>query len=143
MTWTTWCIIAAVLVIFEVITTSVFFFMCFAVGAAFAAITSYFVGSVPIGVIVFVIGSVLSLYLVRPIFKKATSKSGTVNSNVDALIGEDAVVTEKIMPFKTGFVKVFSEVWRAEADVEIESGDTVKVEKVIGTTLVVKKIYRK
>jgi membrane protein implicated in regulation of membrane protease activity len=140
MTWITWCAIAVVLIILEVVTMSVFFFTCLAIGAASAAIASYFGGSVTIEVIIFITSSILSLYLIRPIFKKMMSKSDTVSSNIDALIGANAIVTEKITPFKTGLVKVFSEVWRAEADVEIKAGDTVKVEKVTGTTLAVKKL---
>jgi membrane protein implicated in regulation of membrane protease activity len=140
MTWITWCTIAVILIIFEIVTTSIFFFICLAIGAVFAAIVSYFIGSIPIEVIIFIIASILSLYLIRPIFKKIISKSDTVSSNIDALIGADALVTEKITPFKTGFVKVFSEVWRADADIGIEAGETVKVERVTGATLIVKKL---
>jgi membrane protein implicated in regulation of membrane protease activity len=140
MTWAAWCVVAVALIILEVATTSVFFFTCLAIGAAFAAIASCFGGSVTIEVIIFILGSILSLYLIRPIFKKMISKSDTIKSNIDALIGANAIVTEKITPFKTGLVRVFSEVWRAESDVEIKAGDTVKVEKVAGTTLTVKKL---
>jgi membrane protein implicated in regulation of membrane protease activity len=67
------------------------------------------------------------------------SKSETVNSNIDALIGATAIVTEKITPLKVGFVRVSGEIWRAESDIELEIGMTVKIENIVGTTLTVKK----
>jgi membrane protein implicated in regulation of membrane protease activity len=76
---------------------------------------------------------------VRPIFKKVIGKSETVNSNVDALIGEKAVVVEKIMPLKPGLIKVLSEIWRAESNVEIEVGEIVNIKYIRGTTAVVER----
>ncbi|GHT09183.1 hypothetical protein AGMMS49532_06390 [Endomicrobiia bacterium] len=67
------------------------------------------------------------------------SKSETVNSNIDVLIGATAVVTEKITPLKTGLVKVLGEIWRAESDIELETGEIVKIKNIDGTTLTVRK----
>ncbi|MDR0800172.1 MAG: NfeD family protein [Endomicrobium sp.] len=139
MTWISWLIIAVILIIFEIATPSIFFFVCLAVGSVFAALAAYFDISSWIRFVIFIVASILSLYLIRPIFKKMINKSETINSNIDALIGMAAVVTEKITPSKIGFVKVSSEIWRAESDVELEVGETVKVKKVDGTTLTVKK----
>jgi membrane protein implicated in regulation of membrane protease activity len=66
-------------------------------------------------------------------------KAKTVESNVDSLIGEKAVVTSKIAPLNPGFVKVLGEVWRAESSVEILEGETVKIKSIDGTTLTVEK----
>jgi membrane protein implicated in regulation of membrane protease activity len=134
-----WLIIAAVLVIFEMLIPSVFFFTCFALGSVFAAVADCFNISSWIEFVIFIVVSILSLYLVRPIFKKMMSKFKTVNSNVDALIGATAVVTEKVTPLKYGFVRVLGEIWRAESDVELETGESVKVKNINGTTLTVKK----
>ncbi|MCA6085203.1 NfeD family protein [Candidatus Endomicrobiellum agilis] len=139
MTWTSWLIIAVVLIIFEIATPSIFFFICLAVGSVFAALAAYFGISSWIGFVIFIVTSILSLYLIRPIFKKMINKSETVNSNIDVLIGMVAVVTERITPSKIGFVKVLSEIWRAESDVELEVGEIVKIKKIDGTTLTVKK----
>jgi membrane protein implicated in regulation of membrane protease activity len=139
MIWITWLIIAAVLIIFEILTSSVFFFICLAAGSVFAAAASYFNISSWIEFVIFIVVSILSLYLIRPIFKRMISKSETVNSNIDALIGAIAIVTEKITPLKTGLVKVSGEIWIAESDIELEIGEAVKIRNIDGTTLTVKK----
>ncbi|OEG71187.1 hypothetical protein ATZ36_16135 [Candidatus Endomicrobiellum trichonymphae] len=139
MIWITWLIIATVLIIFEILTSSVFFFTCLSAGSVFAAAVAYFNISSWIEFAIFIVVSILSLYLIRPIFKKMMSKSETVNSNIDALIGATAIVAEKITPLKTGLVKVSGEIWRAESDIELETGETVKIKNIDGTTLTVKK----
>ncbi|BAG13925.1 NfeD family protein [Candidatus Endomicrobiellum trichonymphae] len=139
MIWITWLIIAAVLIIFEILTSSVFFFTCLATGSVFAAASAYFNFSSWVEFIIFIVVSILSLYLIRPIFKRVMSKSETVNSNIDVLIGATAVVTEKITPLKTGLVKVSGEIWRAESDIELETGEIVKIKNIDGTTLTVRK----
>ncbi|MDR1245216.1 MAG: NfeD family protein [Endomicrobium sp.] len=139
MTWVIWLTIAVVLVICEIATSSVFFCLCLSIGSVFAAGASYLFNSNWIEIMVFIIVSILSLYFVRPFFKKMIKKSKTIESNVDALIGAEAIVTSKITPFSPGFVKVFGEIWRAESIVEILEGETVKIKRINGTTLTVEK----
>jgi membrane protein implicated in regulation of membrane protease activity len=141
MIWITWLIIATILIIFEILisSSSFFFFTCLAAGSVFAAAASYFNISSWIEFAVFIVVSILSLYLIRPIFKKTMSKSETVNSNIDALIGATAVVTEKVTPLKAGLVRISGEIWRAKSDIELEVGVAVKIKNIIGTTLIVKK----
>ncbi|MDR1942782.1 MAG: NfeD family protein [Endomicrobium sp.] len=139
MTWVIWLTIAVVLVICEIATSSVFFCLCLSIGSVFAAGTSYLFSLNWIEIMVFIIVSILSLYFVRPFFKKMIKKSKTIESNVDALIGAEAIVSSKITPFTPGFVKVSGEIWRAESNVEILEGDTVKIKKINGTTLTVEK----
>ncbi|MDR3257156.1 MAG: NfeD family protein [Endomicrobium sp.] len=140
MTWNIWLIIAIVLVIFEIVTPSIFFFVCLSIGSIFATVAAYFNFSGWIEFSVFIVVSVLSLYFIRPIFKKVINKFKTVNSNIDALIGTEAVVTEEITPFKIGFVKVSSEIWRASSDVKLEVSEVVRIKNVSGTTLIVSKV---
>lgn len=139
MTWLTWIIIAIALVIMEVVTPSIFFFLCLGIGAFFAAIAAYFNVSNWLEFGVFAVMSVVSIYTIRPIFKKAMAKQETVKSNVDELVGAKAVVTGKILPSKAGFVKVQSEIWLAESDEEINEGETVIIQEVSGTKVIVKK----
>ncbi|AKL97477.1 NfeD family protein [Endomicrobium proavitum] len=139
MNWIFWIVLAVVLATLEIITPSVFFFMCLAIGALFAAVATFFDVSNWFEFGIFITVSIVSIYTIRPLFKKLMSKSETVNSNVDALIGAQAVVTEKISLQKAGFVKVNGEIWLAESDGEIESGETVKIKSVSGTKVFVKK----
>ncbi|MDR0617982.1 MAG: NfeD family protein [Endomicrobium sp.] len=143
MTLISWLIFALVLIICEVLTSSVFFFVCIciAIGSIFAGFTAYYFASMLwLQISVFILVSILSLYTVRPIFKRMISKTKTTKSNVDALIEAEAVVTEEITSTKAGFVKVFGEVWRAKSDIDIKIGEIVKVKSIEGTSLIVKKI---
>lgn len=139
MTWIVWLIISVTLIIFEMIMQSFFFFFCLSIGSVFAAIISYLNISDWIEFAVFVVASVMSIYFVRPLLKKIFNKSKMINSNVDALIGESAIVIERITPLKFGFVKVLGEIWRAKSlGIEFEVGEMVRIENVSGTTLIVK-----
>jgi membrane protein implicated in regulation of membrane protease activity len=124
--------------IFEITTLSVFF-ICLAIGSIFAAIITSITNSIQIELVVFVIFSVLSMYFIRPIFKKIIGNDRIVYSNIDAILGCEAVVTVKITPTKIGFVKILNEIWRAKSDIELEVGEVVKIKNIEGTTLIVKK----
>ncbi|MDR1784510.1 MAG: NfeD family protein [Endomicrobium sp.] len=139
MTWIVWLIISVTLMVFEMIIQSFFFFFCFSIGSTFAALISYFNISDLIEFTVFAVTSIVSIYFIRPVLKKILCKSKMINSNVDALIGEDAMVLERVTPLKSGFVKVLGEVWRAKSNIEVEVGERVRIEGVSGTTLIVKK----
>ena len=62
-------------------------------------------------------------------------------SNVDALLGKSALVTERIGPHAPGMVKLGDEVWRARlvrddaGEQALEPGATVTVDSVEGVTL--------
>jgi len=140
MTCIIWLMVAIVLVIFEMMVPSTFFFVCFFVGSIFSAIVACLNFSDKTQFAIFIGISVVSLYFIKPTLKKIMNKFKIVASNVDAIIGIEAMVSEKITPLKAGFVKVLSETWRAESDVEIEVGDIVKIKSISGTTLVVSKV---
>jgi membrane protein implicated in regulation of membrane protease activity len=138
MTLVSWLIFAVILIICEILTSSVFFFICIAIGSIFAGFTAYyFVDILWIQIIVFLLVSVLSLYIIRPIFKKMVHKLKTTKSNIDALIEANAIVIEEITPTKAGFVKVYGEIWRAKSDGNIKPGETVKIKSIEGTSLMV------
>ena len=132
-----WIVVAIVLVAIEILTPGVFFFACLGFGALIAGLS---VLLFPLWVAwpVFVIVSVLSIYTIRPLAKRLfvpTQKK----SNVDALVGQKAWVTEATAMPQLGMVKVASEFWRAEADENIPTDTWVVVTAVNGTRLIVKK----
>lgn len=95
-------------------------------------------GSAKIGL--FAAGALSLLYLA--VLRKWLRAKLTVQhrpSNVDAVVGKEAVVTKRIAPREAGLVKLGSEVWRAELTTTDEAprdtGTTVKVEAVDGVTL--------
>lgn len=61
----------------------------------------------------------------------------SIPTNSDALVGKTAKVLKKITPNHPGQVKLEGEIWRAQADKPIETGQTVVVQSVSGVTLTV------
>lgn len=59
----------------------------------------------------------------------------TTATNVDAIIGQKAMVVKAITPAEAGQVKVNGEIWRASADQAIAAGVRVSVDGVSGVTL--------
>jgi membrane protein implicated in regulation of membrane protease activity len=136
--WIIWLIVAAVLGVLEM-TTGTLFFLCMALAAVVASLTSLIpvLGGVPSQVLVFVAASVFfTVYMKR--FADWVSGEPPVKANVDGLIGERALVTQDIDPLHgTGMVKVMGEVWRADATEPIRAGEYVWIEAVQGTKLIV------
>ena len=138
MIWSTWMIAAGVLLVLEIVSPGTFFFICLAIGAVGAGIVSLITMNLWIQVIVFTIISVASMYFVRPFAKKYFNQT-VKKSNVDALIGKTAVVVEQIEPLRSGMIKIDGDLWRAECDNTVASGEQVEITAIDGTKLMVKK----
>ena len=138
MTWYIWLILFLVFLGLEIITTGVFFFLCFSTGALFAMVCSLLGATFQVEMIVFCAVSLASILLIRPLFKKYVAKK-KIETNVDSLIGAPGVVMEKIKATGTGKIKVASEIWLAVSKEDIDVNEKVVVEAVDGTKLVVKK----
>lgn len=135
-----WFALALLLFIVEILTPGVFFFSAVGVGAVITGIFLWiFPGRNIIGWIIFVGSSILTVYFVRPMVKKMFVRQ-PVKSNVDSLIGQKAFVIEKIVPPHLGMVKISGELWRAESNVLVDSGEIVEVVAVEGSHLKVKKV---
>lgn len=114
----------------------------FAIGALAALLSSLLGAPLWLQLLWFVIVSVLSLWLTRPLVKKYVN-ARVQPTNADSLIGKDCVVTEEIDNIRgLGAVKVRGQVWSARMEDEAEKGaigDIVKVIKIEGVKLIVKK----
>ena len=132
-----WLITFFALLLVEFITVGL---VClwFAVGAFFALATSFFTDSVMIQSIVFVVVSVVSLIVTKPLLKKFKVVS-IEPTNLDRVIGKDALVTVDITPSKYGDVDVLGTIWTAASKEELEVGTKVVVEKIEGSKLIVKR----
>lgn len=137
-TWYVWLILFLVFLGLEIMTTGVFFFLCFSTGALFAMLFSLLGATFQVELIVFCIVSLASILLIRPLFKKYITKRKT-ETNVDSLIGAKAIVTEDIKENSMGKIKIEGEIWLAVSKENIAKGETVTIESVDGTKLVVKK----
>ena len=133
-----WWFIAFLVFVFIELITVTLVTIWFAIGAIAAVITSFFTDSVVIQSIVFVVVSVLSLIITKPLVKKF-KKFEITPTNSDRVIGKIADVTKKISPNKYGEVKVFDNVCTAKSDEEIKVGEKVRILSIEGVKLIVKK----
>jgi membrane protein implicated in regulation of membrane protease activity len=138
--WVLWVIAAGVLGIGEMLTMG-FFLAPFAIGAGLAAVTDA-VGAGGLGAwIVFVVVSLLTLIVVRPIARAHMKMPPQLRTGAAALVGKQAIVLERIANHEgVGCVKIDGEVWTARAlddDREIERGARVHVVEIRGATALV------
>lgn len=140
MSWIIWIITAVILVVSEIVTTSLFFFSCLGFGALAAGAASAFGAGLWIQTAVFSAVSLISVMFIRPLLKKYMKKADGKGSNIDEIIGKEAVVTEKISEDAPGFVKIFGETWGAFSESgDIDKGSAVEIIAVSGTRLKVRK----
>lgn len=141
--WHIWAIIALVLVIIEIFTPG-FAVLCLAFGAVAAAVASACSATFAWQLIWFSIVTLAAFVLVRPFLLKTfkRSRSGR-KSGVDALIGRQAIVTERISPVdNTGRASVDGDDWKAVSvnGDDIEKGEKVIIESVESVILRVRKM---
>ena len=136
-----WLIAIALLLLVE-FATSALTTIWFAGGALIALICAFFGGPVWLQVILFIAGSIVLLFLTRPLAVKLMNK-GAVRTNADSLIGKEAVVTERIDNLQsTGTVQNNGQVWTARSvnpEHRIEKDEIVMVRAIEGVKLIVGK----
>jgi len=62
-----------------------------------------------------------------------------IKTNIDAIIGESGYVVKVITSNTDGSVSVRGQLWRARAEEDINNGEEIVVNDIVGTTLIVKK----
>ena len=133
-----WWFVAFLLFLFIELITVTLVTIWFAIGAIAALITTLFTDSILIQTIVFVVVSVISLLITKPLVKKF-KKFDVTPTNSDRVIGKIGDVTKKISTNKYGEVKIFGTTWTASSDEVIEVGEKAKVLSIEGVKLIVKK----
>ena len=133
-----WLIIALIMLIVEALTaglTTIWF-----AGGAFAALVCALLDlPVAVQIVIFFIVSICLLVFTRKIFVEKL-KTGSQKTNVDALIGERAIVEAAIPAYGVGQVKVGGQAWSAvceKPDMEIEAGKLVKIHAIEGVKVIV------
>ena len=137
-----WLIIAIVLLILEIMTAG-FGVICFAIGAALAALAAGLgVDSIAWQIIIFAVVSLLTFIFLRPVvIRFLDKKSQDVKTNADAIIGRKGVVSERIDAEQhTGRVAIDGDDWKAvsEDGSVIEKGTTVEIVKLDSIIVTVK-----
>lgn len=137
MVWV-WLVLAVIFIVIEAITVGLTT-IWFAAGAFVALLLALFKTGPGVQVAVFLIVSLVLLATTRKVFVNKL-KTGSQKTNVDALVGEEAVVLEEITPHNTGLVKVKGQNWTAAAsdkDATIPKDSTVTVKAIEGVKLIV------
>jgi len=136
--WVLWTIAAAALAAGEVATMG-FFLGPVAIAAAVAAIAAAIGLPLELQWAVFLLGSVASLAIVRPIAIRHLRTPPATRTGTAALVGAKAVVLERVDQDR-GRVKIGGEEWSARSydeDDVFEEGARVEVLKIEGATALV------
>lgn len=133
-----WIILFLVLLLIELATVNLVS-IWFAIGSLAAFITSFFTDSILIQLLVFVVISVVSLFITLPIVKKFKSKEKIVPTNLDRVIGKEVDVVKEIKQNHYGEVEVFGTTWTATSKDTFKVGEKAKVVKMDGVKLIVER----
>jgi len=126
--WLFWAIAAVLCLIAELLTGG-FFILCFAIGAAVAAVLSLIFGF-NVQLAVFAAISVLCIFFVRPFALRYLHRNDDHRvSNADAILGKVGMVSQVIESEAYGRVAIDGDDWKAQAEngEEIERGARVVV----------------
>ena len=139
-----WVVALVVFLIVEAVTAGLVS-IWFVFGSLVALICAALDAAVWLQIFWFVIVSVATLVLTRPLVKRYVD-SRSVATNADRSIGRAAVVTERIDNLAaTGAVKLDGVVWTARSTddaVAIETGERVTVRAIEGVKLIVERTVR-
>jgi membrane protein implicated in regulation of membrane protease activity len=133
-----WLIIGVALVIAEVLSGA--FVLVMLGSAALVAALAAALGSGPIiSGVVFAAAAAGGITLARPALMRRMHSDDHIKTNVDALVGKKALVTDTVDAHQ-GQVKVNGEIWSARSYDEtetLEPGRTVTIMSISGATAVV------
>lgn len=137
--WYVWLILAGIFVIAEIATVG-FLIFWLSLGSLCAMLTSFFTDNIIIQTAVFVVTSVLFIFLTRPLAKKLAKTDNTLVTNAFSIIGKKAIVIKEINPtLGVGQIKIDGQVWTAKSTNEeiISEGTEVLILNIDGVKAVV------
>lgn len=141
MNYKYWLVACVAFVILEILPPPThFFFVCMAFGALGASVAALFSSIVWLPWVVFAVVSVALTPLMIPLARFLFTPKPHA-SNVDALLGQKALVTESIAPHAPGVVKIKGESWRAVSDSDqFEKDQWVIVDRIEGASAIVRRL---
>jgi membrane protein implicated in regulation of membrane protease activity len=137
--WLIWAIVAVLLSVGELLTPGMFFLGPVALAAIGSGIVAVFGVGVLGQFLVFIGGSVASVWFLRPIARRHLHMPAALRTGTAALEGAKAVVVQRV-DANGGRVRIGGEEWSARAYMEdqvLEAGTRVEVVKIEGATAVV------
>jgi membrane protein implicated in regulation of membrane protease activity len=138
--WQVWLIAALVAGALE-IKLSGFVMLWFAAGALVASLAAAVGLGINVQLALFTLVSVALFAASRTIFKKAFMRSADrMKTGVEAMVGQEAVVTEALADPHGGTVRINGELWTARSlSGPVAEGDRVVVEQIDGLKLWVRR----
>jgi membrane protein implicated in regulation of membrane protease activity len=137
--WVWWMIATGFLAVGEILTPGAFFMGPVALATLLAAVVALIGAGLVAQWIVFIVGAIASLAILRPIAKGHIRMPARLRTGTAALIGSQALVLERV-DLDSGKVKIGGEVWTARAydeDDVLEPGARAHVMKIDGATALV------
>jgi membrane protein implicated in regulation of membrane protease activity len=134
-----WVLLAVALAVGEVLTPGMFFLGPVALAAGAAAVAALLGAGTVGSLVVFIVCSVASLLVLRPIARRHIRLPAISRTGTDALVGRKGIVTRKI-DRHGGRVRIGGEEWSARAyldDQEFDEGKTVDIIQIDGATALV------
>ncbi len=114
--WIIWTIVAAVLIVVEVM-SQMMWALCLAIGAMAAAACAFFGVDLTWQIVALTIASLVGYLVLLPLFNRwhARHNSREARTGMDALLGRKAVVTHEIRPGRLGRARIDGDNWQVKA----------------------------
>ncbi len=138
MSWIVWLIVAAVLGVAELLTTTLAFGLI-AVAAVVAAVVGAFHLGVPVELVAFIVAAGAGLGFVRPIAIRHIKQPPALRTGAQALVGRSAIVLEEVTEH-SGRVRIGGEEWSSrpyDESLVIPVGTKVDVMQIDGANALV------
>jgi membrane protein implicated in regulation of membrane protease activity len=139
MSWIVWLIVAAVLGVAELLTTT-FAFGLIAVAAVVAAVVAVFHVDLALQLVAFILAAGAGLGFVRPIAIRHIKQPPALRTGAAALVGRSAIVLEEVNE-QSGRVRIDGEEWSSRPYLDdslvIPVGTKVDVMQIKGATALV------
>lgn len=119
-TWIIWLIVAALLIVIEILTQMVWT-LCLAVGCLGALAADLLGIELPWQIVVMALTSVIAYLVMMPFFKRWHDRSSMSNgcqavTGMEALLGRRATVTQDIEPGALGRVRIDGDSWQVRCE---------------------------
>ncbi len=132
-----WLIAGVFLLLLEVGTPGLFFFVSLSIGSFCAALIAFMNFSWYVQCWTAIGGALISFGIFKKLF--ANRKTPSIKTNIDALVSQEGIVIETIEPRKVGRIKIKGEEWPAISAHQaiLQKGTVVKIIRIDGNKLVV------
>jgi membrane protein implicated in regulation of membrane protease activity len=137
--WVIWAIVSVGLAIGEIFTPGLFFLGPVALAGVVTAVVALAGAGVIVQLVVFILGALASLALLRPIARAHIRMPSRTRTGTAALVGRKALVVQRV-DVHSGLVRIGGEEWTARAFFEgqvLDPGTSVEVAKIEGATALV------